>query len=166
MSHLSVSTCVDRIESAVFRIEKIVLGILIVVMTCTTFVEVILRYGFNTSLIVGINELINWAFVWIVFIGMAMLIKTNEHIGITFFKDKFSKKVNLIVSTILSLALIAFSCIVIITSFPFLESQMAILTTSANIPKTYLYLATPVGMLLLIFHLVVKMIKSFSGGEC
>lgn len=161
----SFITRIDRIENVVFKIEKVICAILLSAMTLTTLIEVVLRYVFKSSLIVGINELINWSFVWAVFFGMAMLIRTNEHISIGFLKNKLPKKLDLILTTIVNLALIVFGIIVINKGLEFIETQMNILTTSANIPKAYLFMATPLGMVLLIFHMIVKTIKGFAKKE-
>ena len=155
-----------RAEDVLFRIEKTVEIILIVVMTLVTTAQMISRYIFGVSLLVGIDELINWTFVWMVFIGMGMLVRQGGHIGLEVIYNSMPGLLQKIRILIVNLGMIAMAVILIKNSIPFLKSQMAITTTSANIPKAYLYAAIPVGMALLAFHLIVQIGKTcFGAGD-
>lgn len=150
---------VDQIENRLLVAEKFLFMLLVTAMTAVTLIEVLIRYVFHTTLLVGVSELINWCFVWIVFIGMGTLVRTGEHIGISYFFDKFPRIVQCMVKILLNGALIAFFLVVAITGIPFAISQSSILTTAANIPKTYLYLSVPVGALLLCYHLFAEIVR-------
>ncbi|MHC1693518.1 MAG: TRAP transporter small permease [Sphaerochaetaceae bacterium] len=153
-------SALDTVENCVLKVENLFFVIVVGSMAASTCIEVVLRYVFNTTLLVGISELINWCFVWIVFWGMATLVKTKSHIGLTFFVEKLPGKIQKIVSLILNGLLLYFFIQVIIVGFRFSTQQKTILTTAANIPKTYLYLAVPVGSILICFHLLMGMVKT------
>lgn len=148
-----------KAENAVFCAEKIVSMLLLIVMALATGVNVVMRYFFHMTLLVGIDELINWTFVWLVFIGIGMLLKQGGHIGLEFFLNSMPVPMRKAGTVLVDSCLIGMSFIIINASIPFVKSQMSILTTSANIPKAYLYLAVPVGMCLFSFHLIVRIVR-------
>ncbi|TRW98162.1 TRAP transporter small permease [Paracoccus sp. M683] len=65
----------------VHRLEENVIAILLGVMTILTFVNVILRYVFQSSLIWGL-ELTLALFAWLVLLGVSHAVKINAHLGV------------------------------------------------------------------------------------
>ena len=65
----------DRIKSsrfsrAVDEIEETFIAILLAAMVTITFINVVLRYGFNSGLIWGL-ELVTYLFAWLVLFGVS-----------------------------------------------------------------------------------------------
>ncbi len=149
-----------RVEDAVFRVEKTLEIVLIVLMTAVTTAQMVSRYVFGVSLLVGIDELINWTFVWMVFIGMGMLVRQGGHIGLEVIFNGMPGPLQKARVLAVNIGMICMAAILVRNSIPFLKSQMSITTTSANIPKAYLYAAIPAGMTLLAFHLLVQIAKT------
>ena len=50
-------------------------------MTIITFINVVLRYGFNTGLIWGL-EATAFLFAWLVLFGMSYAVKITAHLGV------------------------------------------------------------------------------------
>lgn len=65
----------------VHSLEENVIAILLGVMTVLTFVNVVLRYVFQSSLIWGL-ELTLALFAWLVLIGVSHAVKINAHLGV------------------------------------------------------------------------------------
>ena len=63
------------------RIEEILIAVLLGLMTLVTFVNVVLRYGFNDSLIWGL-EITLVLFAWLVLLGSSYCVKIRSHIGV------------------------------------------------------------------------------------
>lgn len=146
---------IQKFNEMLFRTEKAVCLVLMIAMVSVTSVEVVCRYIFNTTLLVGISELINWLFVWIVFIGLGAVTQKKGNIGITYFIEKTPKHFQLISSVLMNIFLLIFCFIVIKTGFRFAAGQKSIMTTAANIPKTYLYLSVPIGMIFVSLHVII-----------
>jgi C4-dicarboxylate transporter DctQ subunit len=66
---------------AVNEIEETMIAILLGAMTLVTFVNVVLRYGFNTSLIWGL-EVTLILFAWLVLFGVSYCVKVTAHLGV------------------------------------------------------------------------------------
>ncbi len=61
--------------------EETVIAVLLGLMTLVTFVNVVLRYGFNDALIWGL-EITLILFAWLVLFGMSHLVKHTAHLGV------------------------------------------------------------------------------------
>lgn len=66
---------------AVHRAEETVIAFLLGAMTLVTFANVVLRYGFNSQLIWGL-EVTLVLFAWLVLFGIAYGFKVTAHLGV------------------------------------------------------------------------------------
>lgn len=66
---------------AVNSFEETTIALLLGLMTLVTFVNVVLRYGFNTSLIWGL-EVTLILFAWLVLFGISYGFKVTTHLGV------------------------------------------------------------------------------------
>ncbi len=67
--------------AAIDRIEQTFIAFLLGAMTLVTFVNVVLRYGFNTSLLWGL-EVTLILFAWLVLFGISYGFKITAHLGV------------------------------------------------------------------------------------
>lgn len=65
----------------VHEIEETVIAIILGLMVGITFINVVLRYGFNTGLIWGL-EMTGFLFAWLVLFGISYAVKTTAHLGV------------------------------------------------------------------------------------
>lgn len=80
-----------RWESAVTRLEENVLAILLALITIISFVQVVMRYGFNASF-GGALELTRIIFAWLILFGMSYGVKMGTHLGVDAFIRMLPKK--------------------------------------------------------------------------
>lgn len=66
---------------AVHAFEETAIAVLLGLMTLVTFVNVVLRYGFNTALIWGL-EVTLILFAWLVIFGVSYCVKVTAHLGV------------------------------------------------------------------------------------
>ncbi len=71
------------------KILEAILAINLVVLSCIVFINIILRYGFQTS-ILSVDELSRYLFVWLTFIGAIVAFMDNAHVQVTFLVEKLS----------------------------------------------------------------------------
>ncbi len=67
------------------KYSEAILAINLAVLSCIVFINIILRYGFQTS-ILSVDELSRYLFVWLTFIG-AICFMDNAHVQVTFFRN-------------------------------------------------------------------------------
>ena len=63
------------------ELEETVIAFLLAAMVVVTFINVVLRYGFNTGLIWGL-ELVTFLFAWLILFGVSYAVKTSAHLGV------------------------------------------------------------------------------------
>ena len=63
------------------ELEETVVAFLLAAMVVVTFINVVLRYGFNTGLIWGL-ELVTFLFAWLILFGVSYAVKTSAHLGV------------------------------------------------------------------------------------
>ena len=70
-----------RFGAVVHTIEETIIAVLLGLMTLVTFINVVMRYGFNSQLIWGL-ELTLVLFAWLVLFGIAYGFKVVSHLGV------------------------------------------------------------------------------------
>jgi C4-dicarboxylate transporter DctQ subunit len=63
------------------EIEETFIALLLAGMVIITFINVVLRYGFNTGLIWGL-EMVTFLFAWLVLFGVSYAVKKTAHLGV------------------------------------------------------------------------------------
>lgn len=65
----------------VHELEETVIALILGAMVVITFVNVVLRYGFDTGLIWGF-ETVTFLFAWLVLFGVSYAVKVTAHLGV------------------------------------------------------------------------------------
>jgi len=110
------------------EIEETAIAIILGLMTLITFTNVVLRYGFNTGLIWGLEATL-FLFAWLVLFGMSYAVKVTAHLGVDAVINLFSPK------TRKFLALIAVSICIIYALLMF-KGAWDYWANFANLPQT------------------------------
>ena len=70
----------SRLGHWINEFEETAIAVLLGLMTLITFANVVLRYGFNTGLIWGL-EATTFLFAWLVLFGVSYAVKVTAHLG-------------------------------------------------------------------------------------
>ncbi|MEW9918628.1 TRAP transporter small permease [Marimonas sp. MJW-29] len=73
----------------VHEFEETAIAIILGLMTILTFINVVLRYGFNTGIIWGL-EAVTFLFAWLVLFGVSYAVKVTAHLGVDAVINLFS----------------------------------------------------------------------------
>lgn len=68
---------------ATFRLLEYAIAVLLALMVAMVFGNVVLRYGFNSGIVVS-EELSRWCFVWLTFLGAVIALRERAHLGSDF----------------------------------------------------------------------------------
>lgn len=79
----------DRALALVFRIQSWLMVACLVVMVVLLFGNVTLRYLFNSGINVS-DEVSRLAFVWLIFIGSVLAVRSHTHMGVTMLVGRFN----------------------------------------------------------------------------
>lgn len=69
-----------KILDAYFALLKVLVAGLLLLMVILVFGNVVLRYGFNSGIIVS-EELSRWCFIWMIFLSAIIALRDNQHLG-------------------------------------------------------------------------------------
>jgi len=88
------------ISTVVTRLEEGIIALLLAAMTSLTFVNVVMRYVFNSGLTWAL-EITEFLFAWLILFGMSYGVKVGSHIGVDalvrLFPDRVQRVIGLIV---------------------------------------------------------------------
>jgi len=72
-----------RMIDAACRAIEVVIAALLALMVAMVFGNVVLRYAFNSGIIVS-EEVSRWLFLWVTFLGAVVALKEHAHLGSDF----------------------------------------------------------------------------------
>ncbi len=93
----------SRFGRFINEFEETAIAVILGLMTIITFINVVLRYGYNTGLIWGL-EATAFLFAWLVLFGMSYAVKITAHLGVDAIINLLgpkSRKVLVLVSALL-----------------------------------------------------------------
>ena len=130
-----------------------------------TFVQVIFRYVLGSPLTWS-EAICRYMYVWMVFVGAAVVMRGEGHLTLTFFLDRMPHKIQRFMRVVANL-LILFILILIFLKEGLYLTKLTSTQISATIRITlnWVYVAIPVGGLLMGLNTVRKTIKLFTGKE-
>ena len=140
--------------------EKWIAGMLIAFALVLSFYSVVSRYIFHWSLDWS-DEISIYGVIWCVFFGVSSLIKTDEHVRVDLFIQRFSEKRRNILHFYHALLGLAFLLVVAWGGYSMVKKAHATLITSESHLKFPMYLPfliMPLGGILLSFRMVERLL--------
>ena len=112
----------------VHEFEETVIALLLGAMTIITFINVVLRYGFGTGLIWGL-EMVTFMFAWLVLFGISYAVKVTAHLGVDAVINLFSPSKRKVLALIAAAVCIAYASLL-------LKGAWDYWANFANLPQT------------------------------
>ncbi len=92
----------------VHEFEETAIALILGLMTIITFINVVLRYGFNTGIIWGL-EVVTFLFAWLVLFGVSYAVKVTAHLGVDAVINLFDKGPRKVLAVLVGLICIIYS---------------------------------------------------------
>jgi TRAP-type C4-dicarboxylate transport system permease small subunit len=151
-----------KINDLFFRLIELALVLMLSAMVIMVFGNVVLRYGFNDS-IISSDELSRFLFVWVTFLGAILAMRENAHLGLDSVVRKLSlggKKLAFALSNLLMLG-----CCVLMFYGTFKQHAINASTRSAvtAIPMTWVYSVGYVASLAMGLMILSKLLRLVNG---
>ncbi|WP_212526058.1 TRAP transporter small permease [Actibacterium sp. MT2.3-13A] len=102
----------SRLGRMVNGIEETAIAVLLGLMTLVTFVNVVLRYGFNSSLIWGL-ELTLVLFAWLVLFGISYAFKITAHLGVDALLNAVSSRPRRVLSLLAAVVCLVYAALML-----------------------------------------------------
>jgi len=87
---MNVPGAISRIAQ---RVEELFIGVLLLAITGVIFLNVVMRYGFNSTLSWA-EEFARYGVIWVTFIGASVCVARHLHIAIDVWGHKLSERTN------------------------------------------------------------------------
>lgn len=151
------------------HIEEVFLVIFTAIMVSVIFLQVIMRFIFESSLSWS-EELARYCFIWLVYIGISYGVKKQRHIKVDVLLLLFKDKGRLIFTIIANLLFLIF-CLFVMrygTDIALKLLDWGQKSPALQIPMGLIYFAAPVGMGLTAIRIIqnlIKQIKALFGFE-
>lgn len=148
-------------------IPEFLLGLTVLITTIAIFTQVVFRYVFNHP-ISWVDEFAVLIFAWMIFLGVAIAQKNNEHIGIDIVARVLPPKVQR------ALAIFTNMVILLVLAFLFVQGISLTMKTAGlkypamEISRGFLYVSIPAMMPLMAFYLIrilIADLRSFITGD-
>jgi TRAP-type C4-dicarboxylate transport system permease small subunit len=123
------------------------------VVSVTMVAEVILRYGFGSSLIFT-EELTRYTMVWVAFLGGVVALRDGAHVATGGIGDRFGPAIGRAASLLADGLALLFLVTLAWASLQTLPNQRDQYTTTLEISIFWFYLAIPVGAVLMVLVIV------------
>ena len=145
-------------------LEEFVLIVLLIIMTCSSGLQVVMRYVFNNSLVWS-EEVSKYAFIWSGFLSIGYCIKKGLSIKIDILIQLFPPKLQKILSGLGLLVLMVFFGLMIQASLVIIDQALAGGQTSPalHVPMAYVYCGPIIGFVIAIFRIVEIFVKWLYG---
>lgn len=149
-----------RLDWIEYTLTSILEGIIVLCFTgifILIIALVILRYGFNTTIIGG-NELVVILFIYTSALGAAVIVGRREHIAITWFVDKLPGAPRKVVDIFNFLSIAFINAVMIIFSIHWINTTGNYLTAVLRIPQLYAQIIVPVGCGLAVLYCLYQIL--------
>lgn len=122
------------------RLLRWLMVIIIASMAVLVFLNVVLRYGFNSSLMIT-EEIGRYLFVWLTFLGSISAFIRNRHVRVDTFFLRMPAPMRRIVLIFSDLGMLACCGLIVIGGWQLTKSNMANYLPISDIPVAVLYFA-------------------------
>ncbi|QIM61903.1 C4-dicarboxylate ABC transporter permease [Pasteurellaceae bacterium Orientalotternb1] len=135
--------------------------IILASMSCLVFLNVVLRYGFNSSINVT-EEVSRYLFVWLAFLGAILAFSENQHVSVTMLTSKLTEKKRKVLGLFTDAAML-FCCYLIVSgSWTQFKLNLNNLAPISGLPQGITFLASVIAGLLIGILLLTRLITTAS----
>ncbi|RRN05402.1 TRAP transporter small permease [Bibersteinia trehalosi] len=125
-------------------------------MSCLVFLNVVLRYGFNSSINIT-EEVSRYLFIWLTFLGAVLAFNANQHVKVTILTARLSPKKQRVLQ-LLTDTLMLFCCYLMVQgSFVQFQLNLDNIAPISGIPTGITYLAGLIAGAFIALLLIIRL---------
>jgi len=145
------------------RFWEILVIVLLFGIVVLAFTQVIFRYILNSPLTWS-EAICRYMYVWMVFVGSAVVINGEGHLTLTFFVDKMPERVQRPLKVVANLIVIFILFLIFIKEGAYMTNVTSrqISATVGN-KMSWIYVAIPVGGVLMVLNTLRRIVRLLKG---
>lgn len=151
------------LDAVLAKVSRWAIIVMMAAMTVTVFLQVLFRYLFDTPLSWS-EELSRFAFVWVCFLGAAVLVRGNQHIRVTIIEDAVPSRLRAVLRVLQFLGALVCVWIFLQGGLGITRNEWSQLAPATQIPMGWVYLIVPLSAGLMLVWLVASAISEFRAG--
>lgn len=155
---------IDLLETWLRKGLEASITLFFAIILCLTVTLVLLRYGFNSSLIWG-SEAMNYLFIYTTALGAAAAVSNGSHIKISFLKEMTSGKTRKVVDFLGYSLVLLVNVVMGWFSLPWIASVGWFESPVMRLPMWVVQSIIPIGCGLASLFCLLHMIRIISGTE-
>lgn len=134
--------------------------VILAIMSFLVFLNVILRYGFNSSISVT-EEVSRYMFVWLAFIGAILALKDNLHVSVNALVDKLSNKARIYLNIITHLLMLYCCYLILIGSWTQCQLNWSNMAPISGVPIGVTFLASVIASIGMGIVIISRLFTNF-----
>lgn len=154
----------SRILGALDRVLSFALGAMLICIFSLNLYQVGGRYLFGVGA-VWIPDLTRLLFIWMVFLGTALVHQRKRHLVIDILLLKFPGPTRRTIEALIALGMLALAGVMAAAGWRIMQIRMDIPYTGLEIPTGYAYLAVPVAAVLIALTSVANLWEGMWAGK-
>lgn len=155
MSEQQKHGLIEKVDTLKHWVDKLLSWICIAIVASMTLLvtyQVVVRYLFNSPSAVS-EVLSRYLFIWLILFGSAYVFGLKEHMAISFVKQKFAEKTQIVLEMLIEMVTVVFAIsIMIIGGYNSSVRQMWQMDSALQIPMGVIYAAIPISGALMVFY--------------
>jgi TRAP-type C4-dicarboxylate transport system permease small subunit len=148
---------IGRVSDVITEIAKFALGLCVAAIVLITLAAVWWRYIVNAP-IAWIEQVSNILFIWITFIGAAVLYRQKLHIGVDMFIAMLKGRSQQVMFWAIELANLAFIIVLLVYSLKLSIDVLPNTYGALDITPAYFYFSAPVSCAMMMLYFVEKIV--------
>lgn len=141
------------------RVLEVIVVAVLTTMSCLVFLNVVLRYGFNSSINIT-EEVARYLFVWLTFLGAVLAFNDGQHVKVTMLTAKLSAAKQRLLS-LLTDGLMLFCCYLMLSgSWVQFQLNLDNIAPISGIPTGVTYFAGVVAAALIGVLLILRLVAN------
>jgi C4-dicarboxylate transporter DctQ subunit len=146
----------DRIN----RLSELGIALLIAATVGVTFLQVVCRYGLDSSLSWS-EEFSRYAFIWVIFLGAGSVARRGQHMAVDTLRTVLPQGPRHWLEVFIALTGIVFFAVFAYAAVLLTQNATAQISTALQIPIAAIYVSAPIGAALSLLHLVNGIVQGF-----
>ena len=154
---------IDKVSSALAFLAGFIARILLLAIAAMLFVQVVLRYGFASSL-PWPEEASRYLMIWVVMLAGSLLVRDDQLVRVDFFDAFWPKRMLGYRNALFRLLLVGLLAVLVWKGLDNAMFGMRRKSVTIGISFFWIYLAVPVGAGLMMVQMLALAIKDFRHG--